>query len=155
LKCIQKNKKPSPETSSRSTRTETSKHMLVIRKDVTTTDKTQEPHDVHSDFSAPFPTLPKACARLVSFGGETPMIIGDKQDPSTIWYSKEDLSMLLNHEVSISWRSATNKSNPNKAVGKTMHCGWRGLEHIRLLYNKAERNSDHVAFLLAAQGMLQ
>jgi hypothetical protein len=162
---IQKLKKTTPEeTRNKSSLPEPSKDVLVTRNNQESTldcdpcSKTQEPRNdgpMNRVVPAP-PARIKERVRLVTFGANTGVTFEDEQEPSTKWYTKEDLSMLLNHEISITWRSASNQSMENAAVtGKTLHCCWRGFEHIRLQYNKTERNQAHVMYILTAQEMLK
>jgi len=79
------------------------------------------------------------------------MIPSNKAVSSTIlWYSKQDLHMLVSHELRINMRCSeerTTKESP--------HACWRGLEHIRDNYNKALRIACHVRSVLQAQEELQ
>ncbi|CAB9523794.1 expressed unknown protein [Seminavis robusta] len=90
--------------------------------------------------------------KSVAFGKTHIKVYEDTQEPTTKFYSKEDLQMLLSHEISISTRLADSKHRKNVNFGQ--HCCWRGFEHIKLKYNKAERNQTHVRMVLHAQHQL-
>lgn len=78
----------------------------------------------------------------VTFGGERARIIEEDKCPLSVkWYSKEDLKMLLDHEMSIAQRALERSQ-------KSLHCCWRGLEHIQQCVDKAEHVTQHVLSVL-------
>lgn len=80
----------------------------------------------------------------------------DKQDPTSKWYSKEDLKMLFEHELQIVRRSSlVGRDNVSKKGTKTLHCCWRGLEHARDKFFKAEHIANHVRLILNIQEELR
>ena len=121
-----------------------------------------------SSVSSSFTTLPKevfsmeeptrdsnietpASSLKVRFSPKIDMIPSNKAVSSTIlWYSKQDLHMLVSHELRINMRCSEERTTKESS-----HACWRGLEHIRDNYNKALRIACHVRSVLQAQEELQ
>jgi len=59
------------------------------------------------------------------------------------WYSKNDLRQLMDHELKINWRL------DDKSKKQSLHCTWRGAEHIQKGYNKGAHIRSHVLFVLS------
>lgn len=94
-------------------------------------------------------TIPEKRAKQVQFGTEPKTTVHefkDKQEISSKFYSKEDLKVLLNHEVQICIRSSVGKQKNSKGL----HCCWRGLEHHKEKdFDKDEHRYSHAMRIIA------